>query len=259
VCIEAPKAVADISNYGHTPVDLAWVAQALRNILDDHDPHVLCSRMSCLPSHVEQLARSVASASHLLDPLTARKLREPLLHGADPAMCVMWIRQVLSIHKLRFDFDKLELLPALMKFSSTQTNSALVADAANAWQLSKRGQAISLGQPQAIAPIVKLLLAARVPASSLIARMQVDSQDIARRQADIDRFVADWINVFGTEITVETVAPRRGYPKSYLMVLNRPCAGSSTAHPASLPMHGVHGFFFCLSALQQFNLPRVSA
>lgn len=259
VCIEAPKAVADISNYGHTPVDLAWVAQALRNILDDHDPHVLCSRMSCLPSHVEQLARSVASASHLLDPLTARKLSEPLLHGADPAMCVMWIQQVLSIHKLRFDFDKLELLPALMKFSSTQTNSALVADAANAWQLSKRGQAISLGQPQAIAPIVKLLLAARVPASSLIARLQVDSQDIAKRQADIDRFVADWINVFGTEITVETVAPRRGYPKSYLMVLNRPCAGSSTAHPASLPMHGVHGFFFCLSVLQHFNHPKVSS
>lgn len=259
VSIEAPTAMADTSQYSHTTVDLKWVAQTLRNILDKHGPDVLCSRMSCLPSHLEQLARSVALASHRLDPLTARKFSEPLLHGADPAMCVIWIRKLLSIHKLRFDFDKLEHIPALMKFSSSQANSALVADAANAWQLSKRGQAISFAQPYVVAPIVKLLQAARVPESSLLARLQVASQDKAKRQADIERFVADWINVFGTEIAVETVAPRRGYPKSYLMVMNRPYAGSSTAHPASLPMHSVHGFFFCLSVLQHFNQPKVSS
>ncbi|MDP3348246.1 MAG: tyrosine-type recombinase/integrase [Hydrogenophaga sp.] len=257
VCIEPARLEAVPPQSVEVKVDLMWLAQTLRNILDIDDLDVLCSRMSCLPSHLEQVARAVASASHMLDPLTARRFNEPLLHGADPTTCVMWTRQVLSIHKLRFDFDKMEHLPALLKFASAKASSTVVADASVAWQMSKRGQAISLNQLHAIAPLVKLFLAAQVPATCLIARLQVEGLSKAKCQSEIDRFAVDWINIFGIEVPVETVAPRRGHPTSYLMVMSRPHAGNSTAPSASLPMHGVHGFFFCLSVLQNFNNSKV--
>jgi len=233
--------------------DLHWVTLALRDVLRTEDVNAIASRLSCLPSHLEQLASEAAAIIATLDPLTGRKIKGPLLPGADARTSIAWMRDVIGAHKFRLDFDGSPHVKRLVKFASSSLNQGISVEAARAWRQCKRAGIVSLSSLHTASPLVKMLLEAGVPASSLIARLQSEETDLANRQAALDRFVTDWINVIKVETPVEWVRKRRGSPEQYLVCTDRPHQSSTTASPRSMSMRRFHGFFFCLALTHQLN------
>ncbi len=230
---------------------LNWVIQALKNIVLTDELDVICSRMSCLPQHIEQLGRAVAAVAESLDPLTASKIKTSLSPGADANASATWIRAVVARHALQLDLGKSPQVMNLVKQGSSSGRDAMTAAAA--WQRCKRAGSISLEKLHLAAPIVKFLLAAQVPTSCFIARLQKCGTDQATQQDELDRFASEWINVMEFESPVEWVKKRPGRPESYLVLKTGPHGGREAASPASTPMGGLHGFFFCLAVTHQLK------
>ncbi len=232
---------------------LKWVIHALKNVVLTDELDVACSRMSCLPQHIEQLGHAVAAVAESLDPLTASLIKTSLSPGADANASATWIRAVVARHALQLDLGKSPQVMNLVKQASSSGRDAMTAAAAAAWQRCKRAGSISLERLHLAAPIVKFLLAAQVPTSCFIARLQKCGTDQATQQDELDRFASEWLNVMGFECPVEWVKKRPGRPEKYLVLKTRPHGGRQAASPASTPMGGLHGFFFCLAVTHQLK------
>lgn len=252
-CILTVQAMATPLSH-HVEFRLEWVVLALRNISTTPDTAVICSRMSCLPSHLQQLSHAAAKVARNLDPLAARKIGGGLLAGAEPDVCVQWVRRAASAHNLDFEFKKAPYVLNIMKSVVLRANSEMTRDATQAWLVCKRSEVLSLDDLQTVGPFVRLLLESRVPASCLIARLQMSDSDLATRRRHVDNFAMDWVNTVGSAVHVQSVQVFRGHPKNYLVVARKPPQAGTAIAPASTRMRELHGLFFCLAVLQHLNV-----
>lgn len=255
--LQAPTPTSD------APVTLLWVRQALAMMVDGTDKTAACLRLSCTEAQVKQVCLAVRHVLQSIRPNGHGRSTSLLLDTTEVEHAMSWVHENLSPRHWSFDLAYPPQLQRLVKYlyAYGQENSAV--NAAKSWAVMQCKDALSLQDPLASHAFLMLLKEAGFPPQAMVARVQDLGADKPPEEREshlnkeIEAIKAISLEALGTDIRVETVGPRRGFLRRYLMLGCLKFSPDKAAPSAALRMAKVHGLFFALSVFHQLKLTGV--
>lgn len=255
--LQAPTTASD------APITMIWVLQALAMMTDGADKTAACWRLSCTEAQVKQVCLAVQQVLRSIHPNGHTRSTSLLLDTAVVEHALDWVHETLSRQRWSFDLTDQSQLQRLTKYLCAHGQDKIAVNGSKSWVAMQFSDALSLQDMTASHAFLLLLKEAGFPPQSMVARVQDVGADkpLAEHQLhlnkEIDAIQALMLEAFGTEIRVEVVRPRRGFPRCYLMLGRSKFSPDKAAPSAGLRMAELHGLFFALSVFLQLKLSGV--
>lgn len=242
------------------PTTYVWVRQAIGLLSSGTSPEVMCSRLSC---GIDQLMRLCLAVGQVLRTLhhSGRPFQSStLLKTATLDYALTWAHKKLRTYRWTFAHSVPANLQTLVRYLEKNGQDAFAVEAALAWGAMQHHEALSLHDEAAARAFLHLLRLGSFPPQAIVARMQSDSlQPTAparmtvcrRKRAVIEGLMLETLKA---DIRIESVKPRRGFPKCYLLLGRKAFNSERSAPSAGFCMSEVHGAFFSLCVFHELQL-----
>lgn len=235
-----------------TPLEYQWVVKALSVVMSGTDSSVAISRLSCTADQLKRVCQAVQRSLHSLRLGRYQRPTSLLLDTAGVDHSLAWAHDHLRALGWSFQISAGSRLPLIANYLNKHVTQRATVDAATAWCAMFDHQALSLADHGASLNFLRLLGEAEFPPQALVARVQESDADatLAERKStqqtatDLIKHLS--LESLGTDIRIEHVRPRRGYPSCYLMLGRFAFSSNGPAPSAGLRMREVHGLFFAL-------------
>ncbi|MDR7152886.1 integrase [Hydrogenophaga palleronii] len=240
-----------------TQIDYEWILKGLSAIVSDLPSSAICSRLSCTSEHVKRLCLSIQQSLQALRLQRRHKLSSLLLDTADVDHCVRWAREQLDRQGWSFQTSRSEGIRRLHRHLKDHADKSFPA--ARAWCVMYSNAVLSLEDSIAIISFLRTLRDAGFPPQGLVVRVQTLASDVPQLQHEqhirgaITAINAITIEALGTDVRIEQVRPRRGYPKRYLLAGRTAFRGGGAAASAAICMRELHGILFGLHVLHNIT------
>lgn len=240
-----------------TQIDYEWILKGLSAIVSDVPSSAIRSRLSCTDEHVNRLCLAIQQSLQALRLQRRSKLSSLLLETATVDHCVAWAREHLRRQAWSFQPARSEGIHLLHRH--LKGHAAEAFPAARAWCAMYSSAVLSLEDSIAVISFLRTLNDAGFPPQGLVVRVQALESGVSQLQreqhirAAITAINAITIEALGTDVRVEQVRPRRGYPQRYLLAGRRTFRGGDAAPSAATCMRELHGVFFGLHVLHNIT------
>jgi hypothetical protein len=141
-----------------------------------------------------------------------------------------------------------------------QSHAGEAREAVESWSFIHSRQALSLEDPVAAMPLMRLFRAAGFPIQAMVIRVQASAEQVSECHADlklkndIEELRTFCIEALHSDVRVEQVRPRRGFPRRYLMLGRNALTGVAAAPSAGFCMREVHGFLFAMLVFHAYKI-----
>jgi integrase len=255
-----PHATPTLDTSDSMGVNLEWIRHALMHLQARADSRRFKLLQSCTDMQLKTVCLAIQSALQPLKSKARQKSPPLLLESADVEHHARWAFERLQKHEWKFEIPAATAANRLTNYLEAHADDSVTVRSAQAWASMFDRNVLSLHDDVATRTFLSTLKAAKYPAQALVARVQemddkrsTADRELHRLQAidDIQRLTMDSLD---TNIRIETVRPRRGFPRRYLLIGRSPVSPDCVAPSASMRMREVNGLFFALNVLHQVRL-----
>ncbi len=250
--------IEDASSDPSDVMQLVSLTRLLGDLMANHSMSGICSRNSSTEKTVAHVCHAVADIVRKLEIRGSRN-QLSLSKNANEQISLEFARERLRRLDYRFDADKEDHLSALVQQLHSVTDLAGgLAKAATAWTDVLSNEVLSLMDPGAARPLIRLMREGGISPDHLVMRMQsIDPDDLATNQALLGsikvtaaRAVVE--EIYDASVQIECVNQRRGRPDVYLMLSRKRTGTGKPAASASCRMNQFHGLMFALAVWNKY-------
>jgi integrase len=234
-----------------------WVLKGLSAIVSDVPSSAIRSRLSCTDEYVKRLCLAIQQSLLALRLQRRSKLSSLLLETANVDHCVAWAREHLRRQGWSFHTSRSQGIRLLHRHLKDHATKSFPA--ARAWCAMYSSAVLSLEDSIAVLSFLRTLSDAGFPPQGLVVRVQTLASDVSQLQREqhirgaITAINAVTIEALGTDVRIEQVRPRRGYPERYLLAGRTAFRGGGSAASAAICTRELHGVFFGLHVLHNIT------
>jgi len=242
------------------PITLLWVREALATVVARFDKTAACWRLSCTEAQLKQVCLSVQEVLLTINTNRNKRPKSLLLEAATTEHALDWAHNNLAARCWSFELADTSHLQYLSKYLCAHGQQKIGINGAKSWVAMRYHDTLSLDDTVASRAFLSLLREAGFPPQAIVARVQKQSSgDVTHELAmhlatEIKTINELTLETLGTDIRIEDVEPRRGYPRRYLMLGRSKFAPDKPVPSASLCMAEIHGLFFALNVFLQLKL-----
>lgn len=237
---------------------LVSLTRLLGDLMANHSMSGICSRNSSIEKTVAHVCHAVADIVRKLEIRGSRN-QPSLSKNANEQISLEFARERLRRLNYRFDARKEDHLSALVQQLHSVTDLAdQLAKAATAWTDVLANEVLSLVDPDAARPLIRLMREGGISPDHLVMRVQsIDPDDLAINQAllgsiKVTAARAVMEEMYEASVQIECVSRRRGRPDVYLMLSRKRTGTGKPAASASCRMNRFHGLMFALAVWNQY-------
>lgn len=237
-------------------ISIDTVVKILSDVNEQYALPAVCSRSSIDEKEVAQLSRAVASVARKLDQHAGRR-HAGLSVNANTDACFKHAGVSLRELEFAFDFNREPLVANLAAQAEKGIESADVVNAADAWTEVMEGGVLSFQESDAIRPLIMFMhksisadhLVIRTEVSDIADKKTVDDALDSAEMTDAQAIVEE---IYQASVQTEGVKPRRGRPRTYLMISRARTGTGKASAAASCRMQYFHGLMFALAVWNQY-------